>query len=100
VVGQGGPTLLPVAYGPAYFTSDLGLFKNFRISESKKLQFRIQAYNFLNHPLYSFPDSGNLTLQFNQAAGGGAITQTNANFGKTTTKQGARVVELVMKFYF
>jgi Carboxypeptidase regulatory-like domain len=100
VVGQNGPTLLPVSYGPGYFDSDLAVFKNFAISESKRLQFRIQAYNFLNHPLYSFPDSSNLTLQFTQDPTTQAITQTNANFGKATTKQGARVVELVVKFYF
>ena len=100
VIGQNGPTLLPVAYGPAYFDSDLGLFKNFRISEGTKLQFRIQAYNFLNHPLWSFPNGNNLTLQFAQNPTTGAITQTNPTFGTTTTKQGARVVELAVKFYF
>jgi hypothetical protein len=99
-VGANGPTLLPAAYGPAFFNWDLGLFKNFPIREKMKLQFRIQAYNWLNHPLWSFPNSNNLTLQFNQAPNGGAITQTNANFGTATFKQGSRVLELVAKFYF
>jgi len=99
-IGQNGPTLLPVVYGPGYFNSDLALFKNFSITESKKLQIRAQAYNFLNHPLYSFPDSGNLTLQFQQDATTGAITQSNTNFGKTTVKQGGRVVEFGVKFFF
>ncbi len=54
-VGQNGPTLLPAIYGPAFFNSDLGLFKNFQIKESMKAPFRIQAYNFLNHPNWSFP---------------------------------------------
>ena len=62
-VGVNGPTLLPAAYGPAFFNSDLGIFKNFQIKESMKLQFRVQAYNFLNHPLWSFPErTNNLTL--------------------------------------
>jgi hypothetical protein len=91
-VGQNGPTLLPPIYGPAFFNWDLGLFKNFQI--------RIQAYNFLNHSLWSFPNANNLTLQFNQAPNGGAITQTNADFGKTDFKQGSRIVELAVKFYF
>jgi hypothetical protein len=99
-VGQNGPTLLPAAYGPAFFNSDLGLFKNFQIKESRKLQFRFQAYNFLNHPLWSFPNSNNLTLQFKQASGGGPITQTNSSFGTTSFKQGARVLQMVVKFYF
>jgi hypothetical protein len=100
-VGQNGPWLLPVSYGPAYFNWDMAIFKNFKITESKNLQFRISGYNFLNHPLSSFPDASNLTLNFVQdPAKGYAFTQTNANFGKTTVKQGGRVVEFAMKFYF
>jgi len=99
-VGQNGPTLLPVNYGPAFFNSDLGIFKNFNITESKRLQFRVQAYNFLNHPLWSFPDSSNLTLKFSQDPFTQQFTQTNANFGKTTVKQGGRVVEFAVKFFF
>lgn len=101
VMGQNGPTLLPVSYGPAYFNWDLALFKNFQITESKRVQFRIQGYNFLNHPLSSFPDGGNLTLQFVQdPANNYAITQQNTNFGRTTVKQGQRIVEFAVKFFF
>jgi len=89
-----------VAYGPAYFNSDLAVFKNFQISEHKKLQFRIQAYNFLNHPLWSFNGTSNLQLNFQQDPTTQAITQTNADFGKTTTKEGNRVLEFAAKFYF
>lgn len=99
-VGVNGPTLLPAIYGPAFFNSDLGIFKNFQIKESMKLQFRVQAYNFLNHPLWSFPNGNNLTLQYAQDAATGKITQTNANFGVTGFKQGNRIVELAVKFYF
>jgi len=99
--GQNGPTTLPAIYGPAYFNSDLGLFKNFQIRESMKLQFRVQAYNFLNHPLWSFPNNNNLVLQFKQASPGStSITQTNSTFGYTQFKQGQRILQLVVKFYF
>lgn len=99
-VGVNGPTLLPVVYGPAFFDADLGIFKNFPIKESMKLQFRIQAYNFLNHPLWSFPGgTNNLTLNFQQDASG-QLTQSNPNFGTATNKQGNRIVELEVKFYF
>jgi len=100
VVGQNGPTVLPALYGPAYFNSDLGVFKNFQISERMRLQIRAQAQNFLNHPLYSFPNSNNLTLNFVQATPGGVMTQTNSQFGITNYKQGHRIVEMVAKFYF
>ena len=99
VVGQNGPTLLPVAYGPKFFDSDLALFKNFPVTESKKLQFRIQAYNFLNHPLYSF-NGGNLSLSFQQDPVTQQFTQVNSGFGTVTQKQGARVLEFAVKFFF
>jgi hypothetical protein len=100
-VGQNGPTLLPVSYGPAYFDWDMAIFKNFKITESKSLQFRINGYNFLNHALYSFPDANNLSLNFVQdPANNYAITQTNTNFGKTTVKEGSRRMEFAVKFFF
>jgi hypothetical protein len=99
-IGQNGPTLLPVAYGPSFFNSDLGLFKNFLIKESMKLQFRVESNNFLNHPNASFPNSNNLTLNFAQNPTTGAITQSNSSFGYANYKQGYRIVQFVVKFYF
>ncbi len=52
--GQQGTLQFPYMRGPAYFDSDLALFKNFKITENQKVQFRIQATNFLNHPLKQF----------------------------------------------
>jgi Carboxypeptidase regulatory-like domain len=98
--GVNGPSLLPAAYGPAFFDSDLSIFKNFAIKEGMKLQLRAQAYNFLNHPLYSFPSGSNLTLQFEQDPVSQVITQANTNFGVATQKQGSRIVEFGAKFYF
>jgi hypothetical protein len=98
--GQAGPSLLPVSFGPVYFDSDLAVFKNFDMSEHKKLQFRMQAYNFLNHALYSFPSGSNLTLQFVQDPSTLQIKQANTNFGITNQKQGARSLEFAAKFYF
>jgi hypothetical protein len=95
-IGQNGPTTLPVIYGPAYFNADLGIFKNFDIRERKKLQFRFDAYNFLNHPLWSFYNSGNLSLGFNAATG----AVNTPLFGTTTTKQGHRIVQLATTFSF
>ena len=95
-IGQNGPTTLPVVYGPAFFNTDLGLFKNFPIKERMKLQFRANGYNFINHPLWSFAGNTNLTLGFNGTTG-----QLNApTFGYTTQKQGHRVVQLAVKFIF
>jgi len=98
--GKNGQIVLPVAYGPTFFNWDMSLFKNFDISESKKLQFRASAYNWLNHPLYSFNGS-NLNLNFIQDPVTQVITLSNPNtFGYVTQKQGARIIELSVKFNF
>lgn len=94
-IGQNGPTMAPPIYGPSFFDWDLGLFKNFKITESKSLQFRVDGYNFLNHPLWSF-NGGNLGLSFDPNSG-----KVNSSlFGTTTTKQGHRIIEMAIKFYF
>jgi Carboxypeptidase regulatory-like domain len=95
-IGANGPTVLPPVYGPAFFNWDLGLFKNFSISESRKLQFRFDGYNFLNHPLWSFPSSSNLNLIFNPATG----KVDNPVFGLATEKQGRRLIQMTVKFVF
>jgi hypothetical protein len=94
-IGQNGPSVLPPMYGPSFFNWDMGLFKNFQISESKKLQFRINGYNFLNHPLWSF-NGTNLNLGFDPGTG----KVNTPLFGTVTNKQGHRVVQLAVKFYF
>jgi hypothetical protein len=94
-IGQNGPTILPPIYGPSFVSSDLGLFKSFRTSESTKLQFRLEMYNFLNHPLWSFNGS-NLNLSFDP----NTLKPNNPLFGTTTDKQGHRIIELAVKFFF
>jgi hypothetical protein len=94
-IGQNGPSVLPAIYGPAFFNSDLGLFKNFQITESKKLQLRFNGTNFLNHPLWSFNGS-NLGLSFD----GGTGKVNSPLFGTVTEKQGNRIIQVAAKFYF
>jgi hypothetical protein len=94
-IGQNGPTVLPAIYGPAYFNSDLGLWKNFQIKESMKLQFRFDGYNFLNHPLWSF-NGNNLNLGFDQ----NTLKVNTPLFGTVTQKQGNRIIQMTVKFYF
>jgi len=94
-IGQNGPIITPPIYGPAYFDSDLGLFKSFHVTESKILQFRFDGYNFLNHPLWSFNGS-NLGLGFNPST----LAVNTPLFGTVTTKQGHRVIQMQVKFQF
>lgn len=97
--GTNGPTVLPEFFGPWFWTSDLSLFKNFQIKEAQKFQFRFSAYNFMNHPIWSFSGSGyganSLYLNYN-----GSTTNSNANFGVAPLKLGNRIIQLAVKYYF
>lgn len=94
-IGSNGPTVLPAMYGPAFFNSNLALFKNFQFREKMNLQFRAEGYNFLNHPLWSFNGNG-LSLGFDGSTG----KVNTPNFGTVTQKQGNRVIQLTVKFLF
>jgi hypothetical protein len=115
--GTNGPLILPEVFGPWYWTSDLSLFKNFQISEHQKLQFRVEAFNFMNHPEWSFSNGGlgssALNLNWLPNGSGGAMisntgdTQCNnganpvhCGFGYSPIKVGNRIVELAVKYYF
>src|ERR1019366_557919 len=99
---------LPDLHGPMYFNSDLTLIKNVHINEKQSLQFRIAAFNFLNHPnwqLFGGPAAG-LSLGFGQhltkvnpndpnspliyptsdAAARASLVETSNNFGSTPYK--------------
>ena len=43
--------------GPSFFNTDLSLFKNFRITEGQKLEFRAEIFNIFNKVNLSNPDS-------------------------------------------
>ncbi len=93
-----GTYRLPYIHGPRYESDTIGLYKAFKINESKSLQFRAQAFNFANHPLYSFVqyDPG-LYLAFADY-GGIATNADSAGFAKT--KLGSRTIQLALKIYF
>ncbi len=95
--GHNGVFTFPYLRGPALFSHDLSVFKNFPIGDgSKRIQFRFSAYNFINHPLDSFRNGDtNLHLTFDETG-----KQTNERFGYVGQKVGRRVVQLGLKFYF
>jgi len=105
VVGENGPIVMPPIYGPAFFNWDMGIFKNFRISESKSVEFRVNGYNFLNHPLWSFSSSGeaNLTLDMDPTTYTAINPKgqpVNQLFGYATDRQGHRIIQFQFKFIF
>jgi hypothetical protein len=83
--------------GPALYSHDLSLFKNFAVGEGKRLQIRASAYNFPNHPLWTFRSNDTaLDLNFDEA---GKLSNAST-FGYAGQKTGRRVIQLGIKFYF
>ena len=80
--GNAGVNLLDA---PAQKTWDFALFKEFRIKEGHRLQFRWEAFNFLNTPQFSAP----------------ARSLGEATFGRiTSTITGNREMQFGLKYFF
>jgi hypothetical protein len=95
-MGVNGTLVFPYMGGPAFFNTDLSLTKNFRIGESKNLQFRASAYNFPNHAVASFVGGDpNLRLSFDEQ---GKVTSNR--FGYADSEVGKRIITLGVKFEF
>jgi hypothetical protein len=127
--GTQGPANMPYMREPAYFDSDLGIYKDFHFTKTRYLELRGSANNWLNHPLRQFGLAGNSDISLNfqsstpATCSGCYTTTTNAQTGvvtetpltvvavsptntNTTTtgtpafKTGSRLVTLSAKFYF
>jgi hypothetical protein len=64
---------------------DVSLFRSFPFSESKRLEFRAEAFNLTNTPVFAIPDNN----------------ITDPNFGQVSaTANTERQLQLALKFYF
>ncbi len=99
-LGVNGDFVDPYVHGPYFQNHDLAIYKNFQVgkNESRKIQLRFSAFNFLNHPLDSFrSDSQSLILNF---VDGVRHDQGSVPFGVPESKFGKRVISFAAKFYF
>lgn len=72
-------------YNPGEMQWDIALFKNFNAGGNRRIQFRAEMFNFLNHPNLSGIDSNPLS----------------GNFGRITSKDGnRRDTQLSLRFLF
>jgi hypothetical protein len=76
--------------GPGYADVDLSLHKSFLLTESKSLEFRFEGLNAFNHPVWTFLGG----------PANGSFDMGSASFGRVTGSQGARQLQLALKFYF
>lgn len=94
----GAPTQF---YGPGYHRLDFSLFKEFRTSESTRLEFRSEFFNLTNTPNFSPPGFGGNGV----VAAPGSLDYTSpTTFGKiNSTRDGQndqREIQFALKFYW
>ncbi len=86
--------------GPHYSNVDLSLHKDFLITESKRLQFRMEALNAFNHPVWTF-SGGPAGGSFDPGTPvTGGLSSGNPNFGNITGSQSSRQIQFALKFLF
>jgi hypothetical protein len=70
--------------GPGSTFWDMGLFRNFPLGERLNLQYRLEAYNFINHFNWSNPGTSFGT----------------PNFGRITNKSNPRNLQMALRLTF
>ena len=84
--------------GPAIYNVDASLFKNFRLTENWKLQFRAEAFNLFNTPEFSLPNA--VTDQPGSAASSPAGFVPSLSGAITSTVHPSRELQFALKLSF
>jgi len=86
-IGQLGNAKRRVFYGPGVNNFDMTLQKNVRLTESRSLEFRIEAFNAFNHAQFYGPASVDGQVE-------------DPNFGRIVGAAAPRLMQLAAKFNF
>src|SRR5438874_921732 len=94
------------ARSPGFWDVDMAVTKDFRISEAKYFQLRVESYNALNHqslglPSYAPFSTPNWCLPPNPDGSVDAVHQFGCQFGRITAVQrDPRAFQFAVKFFF
>jgi hypothetical protein len=83
-LGQFGNAGRNIAQGPGFQQWDFSALKNFRITETKTIQFRGELFNVFNHANFGLPQND----------------LNSPNFGQIQTAGSGRLVQFALKFLF
>jgi len=83
-LGEIGNSRRRFFHGPGLNNWDIALLKTTKLTESKNLEFRFEAFNIFNHTQFVNP-SGNVD---------------NGTFGFVTSANAARILQAALKFHF
>jgi Carboxypeptidase regulatory-like domain len=75
--------------GPGVKTADLSIAKEFRITETQGVEFRMDVTNLTNTPIFGFGEEYS-----------GQHTAGASNYGEIFASQGSRQIQLVFKYHF
>ncbi|MFN0123410.1 MAG: TonB-dependent receptor domain-containing protein [Blastocatellia bacterium] len=78
------PRTLPGVRAPGYFSTNLSLARDFKITETARLQFRAEGFNLFNRANFSYPVS----------------TLGAAGFGRINATEDARQMQFALRLYF
>ena len=82
--GEPGTTPRNSVRGPGFVRTDLSVFKNVRVSGAHRVQFRVEAFNLFNQARFGQPGNQIGTV----------------NFGRITSADDGRIVQLAVKYNF
>jgi hypothetical protein len=113
-IGQFGGQKYPYMSMGSYFDNDLAISRTIHIRGTQNVQFRAQAFDWLNHPLPEFSGANQVTLRYlvdypsktitlNPGAPPNGAGGTSTTFGYMDTKTASpyeRIIELNVKYIF
>jgi hypothetical protein len=86
-LGQPGNAKRRFFYGPGIDNYDMALLKNLPLTESKSLEFRVEAFNLFNHAQFYGPTSVNGNIN-------------SSSFGQVVSAAAPRLMQVAIKFNF
>jgi hypothetical protein len=86
--GSQGNLPLNFINGPKYINWNMGMFRNFKMGESRNLQLRFEAFNVLNRANFFIGESS------------GMFNVNGTNFGKVTSTYDPRIIQWGARFDF
>ncbi|MDE3104097.1 MAG: TonB-dependent receptor [Acidobacteriota bacterium] len=95
--GTFGNCSVSSVYGPGEQKIDASVAKTFSITDSQNVEFRAEFVNAFNHTILDAPNNGGLTVTDPTT---GAINPSTSTIGQVNTSEGARQIQLALKYNF
>ena len=83
-------------YNPGFQNHNLGLHKEFAFKERHRFTFRVEAFNWLNHPNWGNPNNNPNDIVIEA----GKVNLARSTFGKISGKGGNRELQFALRYQF